>query len=59
MAVRNSTTQAFRADNGIGGFDSGTKDTLWPGEMIQQSVSNGYPIIHVELNYRVGSEHVT
>ena len=34
----------------------GSKDQmLTPNGMILQSVENGHPIMHVELNYRLGS----
>jgi hypothetical protein len=42
----------------IGGFISGSKDGVLsqPGGMILQSVDNGHPIIHVEINYRLNGK---
>ena len=39
-----------------GGFTSGSKDDIisQPGGLILQSIANGYPVIAVELNYRLG-----
>ena len=39
----------------IGGFITGSKDGVLsqPGGMILESIDNGHPIIHVEINYRL------
>lgn len=41
-----------------GSFTYGSKDepTTQPGGLILQSVANGYPVINVEMNYRLGGE---
>lgn len=42
----------------VGGFTSGFKDNVLyqPGGLILQSVSNGYPVMAVEINYRLGGK---
>lgn len=46
------------ADSGAGGFITGSKDGILsqPGGMILQSIANGQPIMHVEINYRLNGE---
>lgn len=47
-----------KADCKIGGFITGSKDGVLsqPGGMILQSIANGHPIIHVEINYRLNGK---
>lgn len=42
-------------DLGVGGFITGSKDGVLsqPGGMILESIDNGHPIMHVEINYRL------
>ena len=46
------------ADRQTGGFITGSKDGILsqPGGMILQSVANGSPIMHVEINYRLNGQ---
>jgi carboxylesterase type B len=43
-----------------GGFTGGSKDDIiqQPGGLILQSIENGYPVMAVEMNYRLGGENL-
>lgn len=47
-----------QADKKTGGFITGSKDGVLsqPGGMILESIDNGHPIMHVEINYRLNGE---
>ena len=47
-----------KTDYETGGFITGSKDGVLsqPGGMILESIDNGHPIMHVEINYRLNGQ---